>query len=89
MSETEGFLKRKNIVFSAQRYFIEALSYMALGLFSSLIIGTILNTIGGKLGITFFTDTIWPIAQAMTGPAIAVAVSYGLQSPPLVILHQY
>lgn len=85
MSETEGFLKRKNIVFSAQRYFIEALSYMALGLFSSLIIGTILNTIGGKLGITFFTDTIWPIAQAMTGPAIAVAVSYGLQSPPLVI----
>ena len=85
MSKIEGFLKRKNIVFSAQRYFIEALSYMALGLFSSLIIGTILNTIGGKLGITFFTDTIWPIAQAMTGPAIAVAVSYGLQSPPLVI----
>jgi hypothetical protein len=85
MNKKDGFLKRKNIEFTVQRYFIDALSYMALGLFSSLIIGTILNTIGGKLGITFFTDTIWPIAQAMTGPAIAVAVSYGLQAPPLVI----
>ena len=85
MKKKDGFLKRKNIEFSAQRYFIDALSYMALGLFSSLIVGTILNTIGGKLGITFFTETIWPIAQAMTGPAIAVAVAYGLKAPPLVI----
>lgn len=85
MNRKEGFLKRKNIEFSIQRYFIDAMSYMALGLFSSIIIGTILNTIGEKLGMIFFTETIWPIAQTMTGPAVAVAVSYGLQAPPLVI----
>ncbi|QOR33836.1 PTS sugar transporter subunit IIC [Clostridium sp. 'deep sea'] len=81
----QGFFKRKNIEFTVQRYLIDALSYMALGLFSSLIIGSILNVIGGKLGITFLTDTVWPLAKQMTGPAIAVAVAYGLQAPPLVL----
>lgn len=81
----KDFLKRKNIEFSVQRYLVDALSYMAFGLFSSLIIGSILNLIGGKLGITLLTETIWPIAKQMTGPAIAVAVAYGLQAPPLVI----
>ncbi|MCT4632846.1 MAG: PTS sugar transporter subunit IIC [Firmicutes bacterium] len=81
----ENFFKRKNIEISVQRYLIDALSFMALGLFSSLIIGSILNILGGKLGITLFTETIWPIARQMTGPAIAVAVAYGLQAPPLVI----
>jgi len=81
----ESFLKRKNIEFSVQRYLVDALSYMALGLFGSLIVGCILNVLGGKLGITYLSETIWPIAQQMTGPAIAVAVSYGLQGPPLVI----
>ena len=69
-----GFLKKKNVEFSLQRYFIDALGYMALGLFSSLLIGTILNTLGGKLGISLLTETIWPICRDMTGPAIAVAV---------------
>mgnify|MGYP000597718081 FL=1 len=80
-----GFLKRKNVEFSLQRYFIDALGYMALGLFSSLLIGTILNTLGGKLGISLLTETIWPICRDMTGPAIAVAVAYALQAPPLVL----
>lgn len=81
----ESFLKRKNIEFSVKRYFIDALSFMALGLFSSLIIGSILNQIGTKFGIPFLSETIWPIARQMTGPAIAVAVAFGLQAPPLVI----
>ena len=85
----EHFLKRKNIEFTVQRYLIDAMSYMALGLFASLIVGTILNTLGDKLGIVFFTDVLWPIAQKMTGPAIGVAVAYGLQAPPLVYFHQY
>lgn len=80
-----GFLKRKNVEFSLQRYFIDALGYMAFGLFSSLLIGTILNTLGGKLGISLLTETIWPICRDMTGPAIAVAVAYALQAPPLVL----
>ena len=79
------FLKDKNIEFSVQRYLIDALSYMALGLFSSLLIGTIFSTIGDKLGITLFTDIISPVAKQVTGPAIAVAIAYGLQAPPLVM----
>lgn len=79
------FLKDKNIEFSVQRYLIDALSYMALGLFSSLLIGTIFSTIGDKLGITLFTDVISPLAKQVTGPAIAVAIAYGLQAPPIVM----
>lgn len=84
-TKNEGFLKRKNIEISVKRYLIDALSFMALGLFGTLIIGSILNVIGSKLGITFLTETVWPAARAMTGPGIAVAVAYGLQAPPLVI----
>ncbi len=49
------FAKDKNIEISVQRYLIDALSYMALGLFASLLIGTIFNTLGDKLNITLFT----------------------------------
>jgi len=81
----QSFLKRKNIEISVKRYLIDALGYMAQGLFASLLIGTILNTIGLKLHITFLSETIWPIAKSMTGPAIGVAIAYGLQAPPLVL----
>lgn len=81
----KSFLKKKNIELSVQRYLIDALSYMALGLFSSLIIGSIINIIGQKFGIVLFTDTIWPVAREMTGPAIGIAIAYGLKAPPLVI----
>jgi hypothetical protein len=83
--QKQSFLKRKNIEISVQRYLIDTLSFMALGLFGTLIIGSILNTIGGKLGITFLTETVWPLARNMTGPGIAVAVAYGLKAPPLVL----
>lgn len=85
MKKIKEFLKRKNVEFTAKRYFITALSYMTYGLFASLIIGSILNQIGLKLGIPLLSETIWPVARAMTGPAIAVAVAYGLEAPPLVI----
>lgn len=79
------FMRRKNIVISTQRYFIDALSHMAMGLFASLLIGTILNSIGLKFHIRFFSETLFPLAKAMTGPAIAVAIAMGLQAPPLVV----
>ncbi len=84
-SKIAQFLARKNIEISTKRYLIGSLSHMAFGLFSTLIIGSILNVIGSKLGITFLSETIWPAARAMTGPAIAVAVAYGLEAPPLVM----
>ncbi len=79
------FLARKNIEFSVQRYLIEAMSSMALGLFASLLVGTILNTLGQSLGIPFLSDVIWPFARDMTGAAIAVAVAYALKAPPFVL----
>lgn len=81
----KAFLKKKNIEISVQRYLITALSYMTYGLFASLIIGSILNQIGLKLDIPLLSETIWPAAKAMTGPAIAVAIAFGLEAPPLVI----
>ena len=55
MEQVKGFLKRKNIVISAKRYGIDALGAMAQGLFCSLLIGTILNTIGTQFHIGFLT----------------------------------
>lgn len=81
----KAFLKRKNIEISVKRYFIDALGSMAQGLFASLLIGTILNTIGQQFGITFLSETVWPIANSMTGAAIGVAVAYALDAPPLVL----
>ncbi len=80
-----SLLKRKNIEITAHRYLITALSYMTYGLFGTLIIGSIINQIGLKLGLPLLSETIWPAARAMTGPGIAVAVAYGLEAPPLVI----
>ncbi|MEJ2765010.1 PTS sugar transporter subunit IIC [Photobacterium sp. MCCC 1A19761] len=79
------FLRRKQIDISARTYLVQAMSFMALGLFSSLLIGSILNTLGTKFGIPLFSETLWPIARQMTGPAIGVAVAYALKAPPLVL----
>jgi hypothetical protein len=42
MPTVKAFLIRKNIIISPKRYFVDALSSMAFGLFASLLIGTIL-----------------------------------------------
>ena len=78
------FLKRKNIEISGKRYGIDALGAMAQGLFASLLIGTILNTIGTQLGIQWLVD-VGAFASSMSGPAMAVAIGYALQAPPLVL----
>ena len=43
MEKVRAFLARKNITFSAKRYFIDAMSAMAQGLFCTLLVGTILT----------------------------------------------
>lgn len=78
------FLKRKNIEISAKRYGIDALGAMAQGLFASLLIGTIFNTIGSQLGITWLVE-VGKFASSMSGPAMAIAIGYALQAPPLVL----
>ena len=82
MQSFKAFLKRKNIVFSAQRYGIDALGAMAQGLFCSLLIGTIIKTLGTQLtSLSMLTD-IGSYAMAVSGPAMAVAIGYALQAPP-------
>ena len=84
MGACSAFLKRKNIVLSAKRYGVDALGAMAQGLFCSLLIGTILNTLGTQLGLPFLV-TVGGYASAMSGAAMAVAIGYALQAPPLVL----
>ncbi len=89
------FLKKKNIEISLKRYGIDALGAMAQGLFCSLLIGTIINTVGTQFNIGFLMKTVATvggvdytvggIASAMSGPAMAIAIGYALQSPPLVL----
>ena len=91
----KAFLQKKNIVFSLKRYGIDAMSAMAQGLFCTLLVGTILNTLGNEFGIGILTRevvaiagkgfTIGSIASAMVGPAMAVAIGYALQAPGMVM----
>ena len=90
MTAFKDFLKRKDIEFSAKRYFIDAMGAMAQGLFCSLLIGTIINTIGAQFGIEFLQRqvsgyTIGGFATAMSGPAMAIAIGYALHCPPMVL----
>ena len=99
MSKFGAFLKRKDIVFSAKRYGIDALGAMAQGLFASLLVGTILNTLGSQLHIGFLQAvlvtvgtgekavayTMGGLASAMVGPAMAVAIGFALKAPALVL----
>ncbi len=95
MEKVKAFLKRKDIEISIKRYGIDALGAMAQGLFCSLLIGTIINTLGTQFHIGFLTNTVATIngidytvgglASAMSGPAMAVAIGYALHCPPLVL----
>ena len=84
MGSIKSFLKKKDIEISLKRYGIDALGAMAQGLFCSLLIGTIINTIGTQFKIPFLMQpvatiagteyTVGGLATAMSGPAMAVAI---------------
>ena len=84
MGKFKKFLARKDIVFSAKRYFIDALGAMAQGLFCSLLIGTIIKTLGQQLHLDFLVE-MGGFAMAMSAPAMAIAIGYALKAPPLVL----
>ena len=99
MKTLRAFLKRKDIRITLQRYGIDALGAMAQGLFCTLLVGTILNTLGQQFGIGFLQETVVTLKQgnneigytvgglasAMVGPGMAVAIGYALRCPPLVL----
>ncbi len=84
MNRLKSFLRKKDIVFSTKRYLIDALSAMAQGLFASLLIGTIISTIGTQFNIETLTE-IGDFAKQCSGPAMAVAIGYALKAPALVL----
>ncbi len=95
----KAFLKRKDIEISLRRYGIDALAAMAKGLFCTLLVGTILDTLGTQLHIGFLNAvictigsgeaakayTIGGLASAMVGPAMAVAIGTALHAPGMVL----
>lgn len=80
----KNFLKRKDIEISFKRYFIDAMGAMAQGLFASLLIGTIIATIGQQFGLEILIS-IGDYAKSATGAAMAVAIGYALRAPQLVL----
>ena len=84
MNNFKAFLKRKNIEVTAKAYLLDALGAMALGLFASLLIGTIFKTIGSRLDIPFFVELADYCSKA-AGPAMGVAIAYALHAPALVM----
>ena len=84
MGKLKEFLKRKDVVFSAHRYGIDAMGAMAQGLFASLLIGTIIKTLGEQIGLQFLVDA-GTFAQSVAGPAMAASIGYALHTPPLVL----
>ena len=99
MEAFKKFLAKKDVVFTLQRYGIDALGAMAQGLFCTLLVGTILNTLGQQFHIAFLNDvivtigkgdgaaayTVGSLASAMVGPGIAVAIGFALHCPSLVL----
>lgn len=67
-----------------KRYFIDAMGAMAQGLFASLLIGTIISTIGEQAHLDVLV-TIGGFAKAVSGPAMAVAIAHSLKAPALVV----
>ncbi|WP_286479003.1 PTS transporter subunit IIC [Ignatzschineria indica] len=81
-----GFLAEKGVTLSPKIYFIDALSYMALGLFSSLLMGLIVKTLGQQLGWESFVELgSFAMKPEIVGGAIGVAIAASLKAPPLIL----
>ena len=68
-------------------YVVDALSYMAMGLFCSLILGLIIKQIALIPGLDFLTDIAALLQSApVVGGSIGMAIAYGLKCAPLVTI---
>lgn len=69
-----------------KRYFVDALGAMALGLFSSLIIGLIISQFAKIPGLSVLNEIASVVkSDGVVGAAIGVAVSWGLKVKPLTM----
>jgi uncharacterized membrane protein len=79
-----AFFKKQGIVFTWRRIGVDALGAMAHGLFASLLIGTIINTLGTQLHVPFLNQ-IGGFATAGTGAAMALSIGFALKAPSFVL----
>ena len=63
---------------------VRSLSAMAQGLFATLLIGTIIKTIGQQMGLPLVVEA-GSFAMSMAGPAMAISIAYAMHASPLVI----
>ncbi len=80
----KAFLDKKNVTLSPKLYFVDAMSAMALGLFASLLIGTIFSTLATYIPWQTFS-VMSQYSSAATGVVLGVAIAYALKAPPLVM----
>ncbi len=85
MQKCKAFCDRKGVKPSAKRYFVDAMGSMALGLFATLLIGTIFDTLGQYTHWALLTE-IAGYAKGCTGAALGIAIAHSLKAPPLVML---
>ncbi|MCL2045154.1 MAG: PTS sugar transporter subunit IIC [Oscillospiraceae bacterium] len=79
-----GFMKKQGIEITWQRIGLDALGAMAHGLFASLLIGTIMNTLGTQLSIPIL-NRVGGFATSGVGAAMAVSIGYAMKAPPFVL----
>ena len=86
MGKIKAFFLKKGVKPSLKLYFIDAMGAMAQGLFASLLIGTILGTIGEKFGIEFLGE-IAAFAKNgyVVGASIGIAAAFALGAQGLVL----
>ena len=88
-SKFRSFLDKKGVTLSPKLYFVDAMSAMALGLFASLLMGTIFGTVAKYIpdgnAIREFFDLLAGAGGA-TGAVIGIAIAYALKAPMLVML---
>ena len=90
MKSFKEFCKKQGVVPSFNAYFVKAMGAMAMGLFASLLIGTIFSALGMIPGLSFFKQIgafcgYDPAHNEVCGAAMAVAIAFALKAPPLVM----
>ncbi len=88
-SRFRAFLDKKGITLSPKVYFVDAMGAMALGLFATLLIGTIFGTIAdyvptGNVISDFFLN-LELYSKGATGIVLGIAIAHALKAPPLVM----
>jgi len=85
MIKFKKFLNNRGISLSGKKYFVDAFSAMAMGLFASLLIGTIFGTLATHTEVEFF-GKMSGYCKAVQGPAMAIAIGSALGANGLLLL---